>query len=315
MMVIIVGPVMAAENLYTNGRFLYTACNEKIVLVGVNRMVTYWDRTGSSLSEIAQTGANAVRLVALTSDSAADLNVWLKQSIDNHMVPIPELHDATGNLAMVPQMVDWWVRPDIVDVLKKHRRYVIINIANEASGDCSGNVSNFVSTYTTAIQRIRNAGLMMPLLIDGPCWAHDTTGLRNAASSLYSADPNRNLIFSNHFYGKDQSGGLISFDGQQAHLQTEIAAWVATGLPFLWGEFSNYNPPIDYLSLINLSNASEIGWLAWSWHGNTESILDMSNNATYNGLYNWGLEVAVTDADSIKNTAVRPASLSNMGCC
>jgi mannan endo-1,4-beta-mannosidase len=52
----------------------------------------------------------------------------------------------------------------------------------------------------------------------------------------------------------------------------------------------------------------EIGWLAWSWGpGNSDCPqMDMTRTVAFDTLFDWGLEVAVTDPNSIKNTSVRP---------
>ena len=305
----------AAPGLYANGRHLYTACHEKVVLIGVNRMFTWCDRQGISIPEIGKSGASAVRIVALPSDSASDVDLWIQKTIDNGMIPIPELHDATGDLGRLSQMVDWWVSASVVAMLKKHEKYLIINIANE-SGDCTVGLGEFVAGYKTAIDRIRKAGLKVPLMIDGPCWAHDTDTLQSAAPTLQQADPEGNLIFSNHFYGKNASGVGIGFSGEAAHIKQETAEWVALGLPFVWGEFGYCDSPIDVKSLIAVANQNQVGWLAWSWGpGNTCPGLDMSSDGSFSGLHGWGLEVAVSDANSISNTAARPASILNKGVC
>ena len=57
-----------------------------------------------------------------------------------------------------------------------------------------------------------------------------------------------------------------------------------------------------------------MGYIAWSWFGNCNPFWDMSSNGTYNTLYDWGLEVAVTDENSIKNTSIRPYSIVNGTC-
>ncbi|MCJ7813681.1 coagulation factor 5/8 type domain protein, partial [bacterium] len=40
----------------------------------------------------------------------------------------------------------------------------------------------------------------------------------------------------------------------------------------------------------------------------------MTSNGTYDQLYDWGLEVAVTDSYSIQNTSVRPYSITHGSC-
>ena len=62
----------------------------------------------------------------------------------------------------------------------------------------------------------------------------------------------------------------------------------------------------------------QIGWLAWSWGSmkNTDcpGKLDMTSDGTFAGLQNWGLVVATTDENSIKNTSVRSPYIEKGSC-
>ena len=72
------------------------------------------------------------------------------------MIPIIELHDATGEWQKLPVLVDYWTSPEVVEVLKKHEEYLIINIGNEVGAQVSE--SDFKTGYETAIKRMREAG-------------------------------------------------------------------------------------------------------------------------------------------------------------
>ena len=65
----------AAENypgFRVEGRFVYDKYGEKVILVGVNKMIIWMDIDGlPSFPEIAKTGANCVRIV-WTSDGTAE---------------------------------------------------------------------------------------------------------------------------------------------------------------------------------------------------------------------------------------------------
>ena len=56
--------------------------------------------------------------------------------------------------------------------------------------------------------------------------------------------------------------------------------------------------------------------MAWSWGpGNGDCpAMDMTTDGRFETLRGWGLEVAVTDPHSIRNTARRPASLTTGSC-
>src|SRR4030042_6527863 len=182
------------------GRHLHTAWNEKIILRGINHLFIWMDKDGDpSLGEIAQTGANCARLVWLTTGTADELDTIIINCISQKMIPMIELHDATGRWAELDGCVDYWVRPDIVSVLQRHQKYLLVNIGNEI-GDNRVMVEQFTAEYTKAITRIRRAGINVPLIIDAPDWGKNYRILKLAAYPLVFADPLRNLMFSIHMW-------------------------------------------------------------------------------------------------------------------
>lgn len=59
-----------------------------------------------------------------------------------------------------------------------------------------------------------------------------------------------------------------------------------------------------------------IGWLAWSWgpgNGDCETM-DMTSDTTFDSLFGWGLETAVTDPNIIRNISARPDSMTEGQC-
>lgn len=147
------------QHMYVMGRELFDRCGEKVVLRGINHMVIWTDPKGDTFPEIAKTGANTLRVVWTAKDHPGEdaLDAVLQRALAQKLIPIIELHDATGKLDAVPQVVDFWTRPEIVAVLKKHESSLIMNIANEAGGN--GTAANaFVATYKPAIERLRAAG-------------------------------------------------------------------------------------------------------------------------------------------------------------
>jgi mannan endo-1,4-beta-mannosidase len=306
------------EGYWVDGRILRDRCCEKVVLRGVNEMVVW---TGSQdgnphFAEIAKTGANAVRIVWETAGPVSKLDAAIGNAIDNDLIPIPELHDATGDLSKLGPVVDYWVQSEVVEVINKHRANVIVNIANEA-GNNSVTRDTFSSSYQGAIARIREAGIHVPLIIDGSSWGQDIDMLQAAGPALIAADPDHNLLFSVHMWWNDPEGTRVT---------TELNESVGANLPLLVGEFAQHAvstcsaEPFAYKTLLSLSRSLEIGWLAWSWGGVKNSDcandgpFDMSTDGTFDGLTGWGREVAVTDPNSIQNTSVRPRSMTSGSC-
>src|SRR5690606_16875558 len=192
------------ETMYVDGRFLYTAAGEKVALRGVNEMMVWSDDpTGEFVyPQIAKSGANAFRLVWSTKGGLELLEQSFENCLRHGMIPMVELHDATGNLDLVPAMVDYWTRPEVVDFVERRKKWLILNIANEP-GDGDDTRAEFVDTYKTAIERIRGAGIEVPLVIDAPGWGQDERMILDAWRELRDHDPLRNVMFSVHTYWVD----------------------------------------------------------------------------------------------------------------
>lgn len=303
------------------GRHLYDRCGEKVVLRGVNKMTVWTDTNGDAFPEIAKTGANAVRIVWVTDAYATPdlMDGVIGRAIDNGLIPIIELHDATGDWSELEALVDWWVQPSVVSVVREHEMDLLVNIGNEVGQNVSD--ADFQSGYRTAITRMREAGYRTPLVIDASGYGQNINILQSQGPALLEHDPESNLIFSIHMWWPsawhDTSSGFATVEER---VSGEIAESVAMELPLLVGEFapvaSKCVGEIPYKLIMEECQKNQIGWLAWSWGpGNQDCAqMDMTTDNNYATLSGWALEVATTDANSIANTAVRPYSIENGLC-
>jgi mannan endo-1,4-beta-mannosidase len=303
---------------YVNGRYLYDICGEKVVLRGVNEMVIYSSSQDGTpyFSEIAKTGANSVRITWNTSGSATKLEAAIKNAIAAQMIPMPVLNDATGDMSKLNTEITYWVRSDILAIIKTYQDKLLINVGNEV-GNGSVTDAAFTTAYTGAISQMRTAGIHTPLVIDGSSWGQNIDQLQSTGPGLLTADPDHNLIFSCHMYWNDPNGTKVT---------TEIAQTVSLNLPLIVGEFAQHavsgcsSSPFAYKVLLSVAQTSEIGWLPWSWGGvknsdcASDQPFDMTSNGTYAGLQGWGLEVAVTDPNSIQNTSKRSKYMTTGSC-
>lgn len=267
-------------------------------------------------SEIAKTGANVVRIVWFTTNSAAQLDAAIKNAVDEQLIPMPDLHDATGDLSKLSACVDYWVDPDVVAVLQKYEDKLLLNIANEV-GNGSVPREDWIAGYVSAVERMRTAGIRVPLIIDAPSWGQDINMLQSAGPALITADPDHNLLFSVHMWWTDPEGTKV---------KTELDQSVTKNLPLIVGEFAQHNVSgcsaqgFSYQTLLSEAQRLGVGWLAWSWGGvengdcADDEPFDMTKDGTFDGLSGWGLEVAVTDPNSIQNTAVRPRYMTEGRC-
>jgi len=301
------------------GRHLYDRCGGKVILRGVSNPNIWFQRDGlPHYAEIEKTGANVVRIVWETRGTAAQLDAAISNCISHSMIPMVECHDATGDWSKLVSVVDYWTRPDIAEVLRRYEADLLLNIANEA-GDASVTATQFREGYEAAVLRIREAGIHVPLVIDGTDWGKNIRVLQSEGPYLIEADPDRNLLFSVHMWWPRMYGYV------EADIPRAIEASVRMELPLIVGEFSRMHGSCDeknitadnsipYRTLIKQCHLHEIGYIAWSWFGNCNPFWDMTADGTFETLYDWGLEVAVTDSFSILNTSVRPYSIVHGEC-
>jgi mannan endo-1,4-beta-mannosidase len=289
---------------YVEGRNLHAKDGEKVVLRGVNRMAVWAEPTGQfSLPQIEKTGANVVRIMWMMGKSAEEFDEIVRNTLKLGMIPMIQLHDATGNWSKLPEIIDYWLRPATVEVIKRHEEYLLVNIANEAGGDVSD--EDFKETYKSAITRMRAAGIHVPLIIDPSSWGRNIEQLFNTGLWLQEQDPDHNLIFSVHWWHSDNNKERIT---------TALEKSVALNLPLIVGEFAHKEVgckgTIAYQHILKECQRLGIGWLAWEWGGEPHNSdcreMDMSPTGLFDDLERWGKEVAVTDPNSIKNTSIRP---------
>ena len=309
------------------GRDLLDNLGEKVVLRGVNKMNVFTDHDGSSFPEIRQTNANSVRIVwRIAADdfvpSATDLDTVITAALANHMIPMIELHDATGIWSELPTLVDYWTRPDIVAVIQAHDAHLLVNIGNEV-GDDQVTAAMFTADYGDAVGRMRGAGIHTPLVIDASDFGKNIDILTATAADLTAADPEHNLVFSVHLYWGVHDGA------DPAYISGKLQDAVDAGVPLIVGEFSQYGAyadgdsicgesgRVDYQTILEQCDRHAIGWYAWEWGpGNVGggdpacTVMDMTTASTFATLQpGWATEVATTSPYSILNTSITPLSM------
>lgn len=309
-------PLLSAETdtMQVVGRHLHTAAGEKVVMRGVNEMFVWSDdpQGAAIYPEIAQSNANVVRIVWTTEGSFADLDANIANCLAHRMIPMVELHDATGDLSKVGAVVDFWLHPEMLNLIEKYKKWFILNIANEA-GSSDVKPPEFVATYTEAIDRIRSAGITVPLVIDSSDWGKDEKMILATWRDLQDADPLKNLMFSVHTYW---------VKNQQARLDSLIRSVVDQQIPFLFGEGPQQvgfdcESTFPWQDLLAQCQQNQIGWIAWSWgyidNGDCHpGKFDMTKNGAYGDWENdWGRGLVAEDPNSILNTSIRPPSLLN----
>lgn len=295
-----------------NGR-LYDRRGNDFVMRGVNNpLAWYQDRqTGALawLTQIASTGANAVRLVWETD--AGDVSLLreaVERTLELQMVPMIELHDVTGQTTVdgPANMARYYTETEAVrQILLDHEDALLVNIANEWTGADA----IFSEAYTEAINIFRSAGIRHTLVIDSNGWGQQANTVITQGQALLAADPQHNLLFSAHMYEVYRNEQTI---------RDTLARAVNAQIPFIVGEFgfqhgadAQGNPyPIPFEVLLEESVRLGIGYLGWSWTGNSGGVeyLDLTGRSgSAMELTPWGDEL-VNGVNGIRATA-EPASI------
>lgn len=321
------------NTFYTQGRHLYSPTGIKTILRGVNLPIL--DDWGfprrNHLAELAKTGANAVRIQwyknygqsARPAFSLRDLDNFLTKCRDSQIIPILYLNDLTckSNLNLLnSELMPWWTSRSVLTVLRKHQRYLIINLANELGHYRWANhpptaLDNFQNAYKMAISRIRQY-LQVPIAIDAPDCGSSIEVFPKIAKESIASDPAHNLLFSGHAY-------WANYQGVQ-HIQAAIDAKI----PLFFGEVANKQDEevngktqycrydldglsenqtaengFTYQSLLTLLQQREIGWLAWSWWKDNCSQRQMTSNGTFANLTPYGKNIVYNSTYGLKATA------------
>nr|WP_286260398.1 cellulase family glycosylhydrolase [Streptomyces graminofaciens] len=275
----------------SNGRLLEGNGND-FVMRGVNHAHTWYPNQTKSLADVKALGANTVRVVLAdghrwTKNSASDVAAVIAQCKANRLICVLEVHDTTGYgeeaaAGTLDHAADYWI--GLKDVLAGQENYVIVNIGNEPWGNTDP--AGWTAPTIAAIKKLRNAGFEHTIMVDAPNWGQDWQGVMRAnAQSVYDADTTGNLIFSIHMYSV--------FD-TAAEITDYLNAFVNAKLPLLIGEFGGpadqWGDP-DEDTMMATAQQLKLGYLAWSWSGNTDPVLDLSIGFDPTRLSAWGQRI------------------------
>ncbi|MET7787729.1 cellulase family glycosylhydrolase [Streptomyces sp900116325] len=275
----------------SDGRLLEGNGND-FIMRGVNHAHTWYPGETRSLADIKALGANTVRVVLSdgyrwSENSPADVAAIVAQCKTNRLICVLEVHDTTGYgedaaAGTLDHAADYWI--GLKDVLAGEENYVIINIGNEPWGNTDP--EGWTAPTIAAVQKLRNAGFEHTIMVDAPNWGQDWQGVMRAnAQSVYDADPTGNLIFSIHMYSVYNTAQKVT---------DYLHAFVDAGLPILIGEFGGpadqYGDP-DEDTMMATAEQLRLGYLAWSWSGNTDPILDLAIDFDPSRLSSWGRRI------------------------
>jgi len=298
------------NTLYIDGKGLYSAEGEKIVLRGMNVM-SVWsqDKTGSwVMKEVAKTGANCARLVWTQEyGNKKQLATLIDNCIANKMIAIPEPHDATGNWDMIDTCINFWKDTVLINAVERNKKWTIVNVGNEI-GDHNVTAIQFATNYKRAIDSLRNWGYTVPIMIDASTWGQNVDVLFDTWKEILAHDPMKNVLFSAHSYWSSTANyNRIAEKSEQENMPIIIGEGPSIALP------ANCSI-LDYETGLDILGENNIGWLSWSWGAVNNSDCGSSFDHTKNGKFgNWETDYAVElvagHQYGLMNTAERPLSM------
>jgi membrane protease YdiL (CAAX protease family) len=296
-------PTPAVNRFYINNGNLLDANGNKFIMRGINEPYAWFPAQTNAFADIKATGANTVRVVLSggrwTKSTAWNVANIIQLCKDNRLICVLDDHDTLGygedgEAHSLSQAVSYW--KEIQKVLIGQEAYVIINIGNEPYGNV--NASTWVNDTKNAILEMRKAGFHHTLMVDAPSWGQDRQFyMRDNAANIFESDPDQNIIFSVHMY---------EFFNTASKVENYLSSFVSRGLPVVIGEFgweTSYGDP-DEEAIMSYAQAYGIGYLAWSWSGNSEGgdCLDMVTNFNSNQVTDWGMLI-INGANGLQQTS------------
>ena len=287
-----------------DGTKLLDANGNEFIMRGVNHAHTWFKSdTSIALSGMSAAGCNAVRIVLSDGDQ------WDKDDLDSiksiveqckelKMIAVLEVHDGTGKgeTDYLDNAVNYWI--EMKDALIGQEAYVILNIANEWYGLWNDG-EEYRDAYVAAIPKLREAGINNTIMVDAAGWGQYTDSLENHAKAIFDSDPNKNTMFSIHFYGA--AGGTAE------KIKHGFEQVTSQNLCVCAGEFGfdHSDGDVDEAYIMKYSQENNIGYLAWSWKGNGDPVeyLDIAEDWIGSKLSKeWG-EPLINGENGIKKTS------------
>lgn len=295
-----------AVGLHVDGTRVVEADGTPFVMRGVNHAYVWYPTQNRAFADMKSFGTNTVRVVLGSGQRwgptpAAEVSNVISLCKQNKMICVLEVHDTTGygeqsGAASLDQAATYWI--GVANALKGQENYVVINLGNEPFGNNASVSATWASATSSAISRLRGAGLQHLIMADAPMWGQDWQNImRDNAASVFNADPQRNTVFSVHMYGVYDTA---------AEINAYFDAFRTAGLPLVVGEFghnhSDGDP--DENTIMAQAQARGLGYIGWSWSGNSSDVayLDMTNSFNPASLTPWG-ERFLNGANGVRQTS------------
>ncbi len=296
---------------------LRDSCGNVVVLRGVNEMADALehDPTGETwLPEIARTGANAVRLrIGQPGHIIPDLDALLTNCEKANLAAIVTVDAPNTSMVDVDEVAHVWLDAEVLPVLWKHRRHVLIEIVDRL-GDDSMSDDEWINRYTTAVHTVHDNGLgEVPVVVKVPDdGTRASTLFGRGGSVLMTADPTHKLVLSIKM--RPDPEGTYDAERIASVLQAASKVNFSILIDAFGPKTQGCKADFPYKSVLSNANRYGVGWMAWSWgaaHNESCPDEDMTDDGTLETLHGWGREVVQSD-DGTKTA--EPNGISTGSC-
>ncbi|MDE6541083.1 MAG: glycoside hydrolase family 5 protein [Muribaculaceae bacterium] len=257
----------------TSGTRLIDARGNDFVMRGANYSWCWQKgREKTVVPAARRIGCNTLRIQLGTGrrfskPTEAQLENLIRLCEENSLIAVFNTHDATGSdsYADLEESVRFWV--EMKEVFGRHKATTIINIANEWFGSMN-NAEAWADGYRRAIAMMREAGIENTLMVDDAGWGQWPKSIFDKAADVADADPLNNLVFSIHMYDVAAKN--------HSTVKKNIDNALATGYPVVIGEFAYQHggKTVAWQSILDYTAEKEVGYLVWSWTGNSGGVED-----------------------------------------
>lgn len=300
---------LAWGGLHVSNGKLFDSNNNPFVMRGVNHAHTWFTSQTQAIADIAELGANTVRIVLSNGtqwsrNNGSEVSDLIQLCKVNSLICILEVHDSTGypeqtTATHISSATSYWLSSDIKTAIQGQEDYIIINIANEPFGN-GVSANTFVDDHIKAVQDLRAGGLTHTLMVTAANWGQDWQyHMRDNASAIFDADPLQNVIFDVHMYEVFGNGSVV---------QNYMQSFYNNGLVLVVGEFGSVHNGnnVDEDAIMYYAEQLGFGYLGWSWSGNGSCCEDLDIVKGWNPgeLSSWGNRL-INGINGIKETSVK----------
>lgn len=283
------------------------------------------ERTVQAIKDAGAAGANAVQIefAAGVYGNGSDLDgVQLRAIIqackESKTVCVLEPNDVAGYPDAIgskspTDIVGYYYKSDIRSALNGQQDYIMLGMGNQALSELSGNLE-YVFRMQTYIRTFLDYFPRFMLFVDGSTWGQDPTkGMHELVAEMkHYGGYSQKIIYSVEMFD-------AYTDPQK--VRDYVASFSQLGAPLVIGGFAptpyyhpHYSAPLPTIpvqlpaaDVMQVAQEYGVGYFAWSWSGNENSVLDLVSDWNANNRTPWG-NLAFDDINGIQATA-QPASI------